>query len=301
MSLIPDHPGRYERVADLADRDPQREAHYVYRSLALLEFPWDMRIGLNLALCHTFAAPRVAALLGHTGEMTAHPTKRTFDTGLFVYELIDAGLHQPHGRDIVRRLNRMHQQFTIANEDYLYVLATFVVVPTRWIDEFGWRATTRTEQEATHFFYRTLGRLMNIHDVPTSYQGFADYLDDYERVHAAHSQAGAAAMAATVRAIGDQLPLPLRPLAAELTSALLAQDLADVLRLPMLTSRQRRLIRAGVRARNVVVRRCAPRATSWFVPGGPQRAVYPRGYRIDELGPGSGAQGFNAPGVSDAA
>lgn len=291
MSAIPAFPGRYDRAIDLANRDPQREAHHIYRALAQLEFPWDMRIGLNLALCRTFAAPRVAALLGHTGQVEADATKRVFDTGLFMYELIDSGPHHFRGREIVRRLNRMHHRFDIENEDYLYVLATFVVVPTRWIDEFGWRATTPTEREATHFFYRTLGRLMNIRELPTSYQGFADVLDDYERAHLAYSAAGAAQMAATTQAIGDQLPRALRPMAPELTSALFDEDLARTLRLPELSAQQRRLIRAGVRARSALARRWVPRSSPWFVPGSAQRAVYPRGYRLDDLGPDSARPG----------
>jgi len=39
-----------------------------------------------------------------------------------------------------RRMNQLHGRFTIANEDFLYVLSTFVFGPIRWNARFGWRS-----------------------------------------------------------------------------------------------------------------------------------------------------------------
>ena len=36
-------------------------------------------------------------------------------------------------------MNQMHGAYAISNDDMRYVLSTFVVIPMRWLDRFGWR------------------------------------------------------------------------------------------------------------------------------------------------------------------
>ena len=74
-------------------------------------------------------------------------------------------------------MNQMHGAYTISNDDMRYVLSTFVVVPSRWIERFGWRPLTETERRASANHYRELGRHMNIKDSPRTYQEFDQYLD----------------------------------------------------------------------------------------------------------------------------
>lgn len=280
------HPGRFDRARELALLDPSAEAHTIYRTSSLMEFPWETRFGLNLAFYRTFAIPRIAGLLAHTGEMERRPEKRAMDTGLLMYELLEHGFDHPRGREVVRGLNRMHHRWSIDNEDYLYVLATFVVVPTRFIDEFGWRRTTATEREATASFYRELGHRMAIRGMPAGYGDFAAFFDDYERRHVGFSTAGARQMAATQRVIADRLPRVLRPLAVPATSALLDERLQEALGLRPTGSLSRRLVRAALSVRAAIARRQPPRTVSWFEPGRPV-SVYPQGYQVSDLGPES--------------
>ena len=51
----------------------------------------------------------------------------------------------------------MHGAYRITNDDMRYVLATFVVVPLRWMDAYGWRRFTDTEKVASANYYRRLG------------------------------------------------------------------------------------------------------------------------------------------------
>jgi hypothetical protein len=273
--------------------DPQRQAHEIYRTTTMIEFPWETRFGLNLAFYRPFAVPRIAALLEHTGEMARQPRKRAIDTGLWMYELIEHGFDHPRGREVVRGLNRMHHRFAIANEDYLYVLASFVVVPTRWIEYSGWRGTTAIEREATAVFYRELGRRMAITDLPANYEDFADYFDRYEDAHLAASPAGAAQMTATQSVIDEQLPRALRPLGAPAISVLLDTRLRAALGVPAPHPAMRWVIHGALAARAVVVRRRAPRAASWFEPGRTIRGLYPHGYQLGQLGP-QAARGADA-------
>src|SRR3954451_19117376 len=126
----------------------------VYQLTMLYDFPKDARVGLNLAFYRTFAIPRIANLLVQTGEMLGHPAKRSYDTGLVMYELISHGFNAPRGREMVKLLNRVHHRWPILEEDYRYVLAAFVVVPIRWIERRGWRPLLEVEKEASATFYR---------------------------------------------------------------------------------------------------------------------------------------------------
>jgi len=43
-------------------------------------------------------------------------------------------------------MNQLHGRFDIANEDFLYVLSTFIFEPIRWNTRFGWRPATVSRQ-----------------------------------------------------------------------------------------------------------------------------------------------------------
>ena len=287
------HRDRYATRDHLAGLDPVAQAHYIYRTSTMYEFPWETRFGLNLAFYRPFAVPRIAALLKLSGEMSHQPRKRAIDTGLLMYELIEHGFDHPRGREVVSGLNRMHHRWQITNEDYLYVLASFVIVPTRWIDQYGWRPTTNVEREAIAQFYRQLGRRMAITDLPDDYEAFAAAFDKYEKANVAYSEAGAAQMQATQKIVEEQLPRRLRRLGGPAVSALLDARLTQALGVAAPNPVMRQVIRLGLAVRGALVRRQAPRATPWFVPGRPIRDLYPEGYRLEELGPASARRSRN--------
>ena len=93
------------------------------------DFPWDNLQALSFALFRTYAVPSIGRLLDETGEFTGRVQKRYDDTGLLLEEVQRHGLGSTRGRSAVRRINQMHGMYDISNEDFRYVLATFVVVP----------------------------------------------------------------------------------------------------------------------------------------------------------------------------
>jgi hypothetical protein len=284
-----EHPGRRLRRGTLAALDPRRDAHEVYRTLVLLDLPFELKFGLNLAFYRTFASPRIAALLTHTGEMAHDPDKRAFDTGLIIYEIITNGFAHERSRRVIAALNRMHGRWPIAQEDYRYVLSAFVVAPTRFVDQWGWRRRRLTAHErmATASFYRDLGHRMGIRDLPETYEGFARTFDDHEERHLAPSGHGRQLMALTQRVIAEQLPQVLRPvarpLAGRLTAVLIDQRLATCLGLRPASSAERATARALFELRGAVERRRVPRTDPSFTPGMPVNA-HPDGYDVDDLG-----------------
>ena len=186
----------------------------------------------------------------------------------------------------------MHGAYSISNDDMRYVQSTFVVVPMRWMDRFGWRPMTETERRASANYYRELGRHMNIKDSPATHQEFAAYLDAYEHEHFAFSPGGRAVADATLGLLLGFYPRPLRGLLRRLTLALLDRPLRDAFAFPHPGPVTQAVADAGLRARAVVERRLPPRRKPRYVRQLREFAIYPGGYTVDELGtfpsPGAG-------------
>jgi hypothetical protein len=266
--------------------DPQSDYLQIYQNMALYDFADDMRYGLNMAFYRTFAVPRIAELLARTGEVKREPAKRSYDTALVIYELIAAGFDDARGREMVKLLNRVHHGWNIAQEDFLYVLCTFIVVPTRWIERRGWRPVLATEKAATCAFYLELGKRMAIRDMPTSYEEACAFLDRYEHDNLADSPAGRTLIQATMLLFQNRLPTRLRKYAPVLVSALISEpSVAAALGLPSAPRILTSGISAYYRARNLRLRRRPAPTTTWFRPGILVHDVYPDGYTLDQLGP----------------
>ena len=174
---------RYARRDALSRRDPDIDYHEIYRQLATLEFPWDIYQALSFALFRTYAVPSIGELLHRSGEFTARVQKRYDDTVLILDAVLEHGFDHPTGRAAIRRMNQMHGSYPISNDDLRYVLAAFVVVPVRWLRDYGWRQLTDVELRASVAYYQRLGTLMGIHDIPADLAGFERLLDDYEAAH----------------------------------------------------------------------------------------------------------------------
>jgi len=243
----------HKRILEL---DLQDDYQKIYQLTAFYDFPRDMRDGLTLAFYRVFAIPCIAELLVKTGEMTGRPAKRSYDTGLVIYELIAAGFDAPRGQEMVKLLGRVHQGLGIAQEDFRYVLCTFMVTPFRWIDIRGWRPLLPAEREASTNFYRELGRRMHIEALPETFADAAAILDDYEKRFAADNEAGRALMASTLLVFRNRLPKLIRPLAAPLLSSYFADTkLTDALGLPSAPWILSTAIRLVYALRNAVLRR----------------------------------------------
>src|SRR4051794_31319397 len=264
--------------------DPDVDYAEIYRILGAHEFPWDITQALGLALYRTYAVPSIGRLLDRTGEFEHRTHKRYADTGLILEAVIEHGFGSATGRSAIRRMNQMHGSYAISNDDMRYVLSTFVVVPTRWLDRFGWRALSEPERRASANYYAELGRHMNIKDRPATYEEFASLLDDYEREHFAYSPGGRAVSDATLALLLGFHPRPVRPVLRRATMALLDQPLREAFAYPRPDRVTAALTVAGLRARALIERRLPPRLEPHYVRQMPEFAIYPDGYRVEELG-----------------
>ncbi|GGM23715.1 oxygenase MpaB family protein [Micromonospora yangpuensis] len=276
---------RYANLARIRTLDPERDHLEIYQTMLRREFCWDLKLGLNLAFNRSFSIPRIAAVHTGTGELTERTQQRIDDTGLLMYEMVLNGFDQPRGREALRRINQIHRRYDIDADDYRYVLACLVVVPIRWLERYGWRRPCCHERQATHAFYRELGRRMGVTDVPASYAEFAAWFDAYDAAHLHPNDDAATIERATRMLMLTRLPRLLTPLGNSLVSAMYDAPL----RRATLLAPPGWPIRAGVH----LTLRGRARLQRWF--GRPRRTplfadgirtrTYPDGYDISRLGP----------------
>src|SRR4030081_3094174 len=136
-------------VEEIERLDPEQDFERISFLSTNHDFPWDVEQSLSLAFFKTYGIPTISELLDQTSEFRERAQKRYDDTELILAEIVDNGMDSERGREAPRRMNRMHGRFPIRNEDYLYVLATFVLVPLRWNRKYGWRRYTEREELAT--------------------------------------------------------------------------------------------------------------------------------------------------------
>jgi hypothetical protein len=176
-------------LREIRGLDPVTDHARIVQIDTCYEFPWDTTRSLELALFRTFAVPSVAALLDSTGEFASRAQKRYDDTDLILSTIGEEGYDSAAGRRAIRRMNQIHGRFPISNDDFLYVLSSFVFEPIRWNARFGWRPLIEAERLATFHFWREVGRLMAIGDIPERYDDLELLNEEYEARHFAHSAA----------------------------------------------------------------------------------------------------------------
>ncbi|MGC0312313.1 oxygenase MpaB family protein [Kitasatospora acidiphila] len=282
---------RFDRLRQIRRLDPERDCLEIYRLSSAYEFPWDHTRALELALYRTYAVPSIGRLLDRTAELTERSQKRYDDTSLLLGAVVEHGFDSERGRMAIRRINQMHQRYDISNEDMRYVLCTFVVVPKRWIAEYGWRRLSEHELRATAAYYRRLGELMGIQDVPRTHQEFEECLDAYEAEHFGWDEGARRVSDATLGLMASWYPAPLRPAVRAASRALLDEPLRRAFRYPDPAPLTVSLVSSALRLRARVVRALPPRRRPHWARQNPEIRSYRAGFRIPELGtfPSAGA------------
>ncbi|MEU6083812.1 oxygenase MpaB family protein [Streptomyces sp. NPDC047108] len=235
--------------------EEERRAHAAYRRMALVDFPDDLRLGLNLGFYRTFAVPSIARVLHGTGRMTGRPKARAKATGEVMYALIEHGPDHPTGLETVALLNRIHARLPVGDEEFVYVLAAFCVAPLRWIDAHGPRPTTTAEKDAAYGFYACLARRMAIKPVPGSYAELASWMDGFEDRTFAVTPEGRALLEATRGLLADRFPAPLAGVVRAASDTLLDERLRRAFGVAAPPRALRVLVAAGLRLRARRMRR----------------------------------------------
>ncbi|MFE3579297.1 oxygenase MpaB family protein [Streptomyces vinaceus] len=283
---------RYDRLREILRLDPDKDFLAIYRLTATYEFPWDMTRALELALFRTYAVPSIGRLLAETAEFTGRPQKRYDDTSLLLDAVVEHGFESDTARTAIRRVNQMHRAYDITNEDMRYVLCTFVVIPARWLDAYGWRPLTHHERRAAANYYAELGRHMGIKDIPGSFEEFEETLRAYEEAHLGWDEGGREVAESTLALMASWYPAPLAPATRALVLSLLDEPLLSAFRFESPRPPVKRLFRGALKLRGRAVRLLPPRKAPHYARQNPEIKGYPHGYDVGELGtfpvPGSG-------------
>ncbi|UGQ11668.1 DUF2236 domain-containing protein [Yinghuangia sp. ASG 101] len=226
-----------------------RRAEATYRHLAFVEFGEDLVFGLNLGFYRTFAVPEIARVLASTGRMTREAPLRAKATGKAMFGLFRDGLDSDAAAEAVDALNRIHARWPIDNDAFLYVLACFDVAPMRWCDKYAWRPTTPDEKSASHVFHRRLAARMGIVDVPATWDGFARWMDDFERRRFAPTDEAAELWRATQGILAHRFPPRLAPLVRVAVDTFLDDPLRRALGVRRAPAPVRALASGGMRLR----------------------------------------------------
>lgn len=276
--------GRFDNLREIESLDPERDCQRIVHLSFGYEFCWDSTRGLELALYRTYCVPSISGLLDSTGEFHRHAQRRYDDTAILVAELCEWGYEHGRGREALERINWAHGHFSISNDDFLYVLSTFVYEPIRWIDRFGWRPTCRNEKLAYYYFWREVGTRMGIADVPPTYEAFEDWSRAYERRTFRFADSNQRVGTATRELFTTWYPRPLAPVVRGAIHALLDDSMLDAFGFPRPSTRARALVGGVLSLRGRIVGWLPARRKPSFFTDRANR-THPRGYEIRALGP----------------
>jgi len=276
--------GRYDRLREIERLDPERDCQRIMHLSFGYEFPWDSTRALEVALYRTYCVPSISALLDRTGEFYRAAQRRYDDTALLVGEMCEWGYEDGRGREALERMNWAHAHFKIANDDFLYVLSTFVYEPIRWIDRFCWRKTSRHEQLAYYYFWRNVGQRMGITDIPPSYEAFEAWALAYEKATFRYTEANRKIGEATRDLFAGWYPKLLAPAVHQGIYALLDETMLEAFGFPRPHPLLVRMVAGSLALRGRIIRFFPPRRRANFFTDRRNR-THPQGYAIAHLGP----------------
>jgi hypothetical protein len=287
LSIVP-VVGESPYLREIRALDPVADHSRIVYLDTCFEFPWDTTRSLELALFRTFAVPSIAELLDRTGEFGRAAQKRYDDTDLILSTIVEEGYDSEAGKRAIRQMNRIHGRFEISNEDFVYVLSSFVFEPIRWNARFGWRPLIDAEKWATFEFWREIGRRMAIRDVPEEYAELERLNEEYERERFARTAATERVGRATRDMFLGWFPgLPKR-FGSQAIYALMDERLLDSFGFPHPPPALRSAVEASLRARGLALAllpvRRRPRHRTLR-----RTRTYGRDWRLEELGPDDGS------------
>ena len=271
-------------LTQIRELDPKTDHQRIVFLCTCYEFPFDTTRSLEFALFRTFAVPSISALLDQTAEFKVRPQKRYDDTDLIVSELMEWGYDSERGKNAIHRMNQIHGRFEISNEDFLYVLSTFIFEPIRWNQRFGWRTMCEQERLGTFYFWCEVGQRMSIQNIPEDYETFERFNVEYERKHFRFTEANRRIGTATRELFVGWAPWIVRPVARWAIHAMLDEPLIEAFGFPRPSRFARALVSSLLSLRGTISgwlpARRTPRLRTKM-----KHTTYPSGYRVEELGP----------------
>ncbi|KAK9473649.1 Mycophenolic acid synthesis protein B [Dipodascopsis tothii] len=211
---------RYKRRDSFIEKERKHGMNYkvatsIVKDLSGKEFPFLFLKSLQLALFRTYAIPSISKLLLATGQLSKSDNagKRYADTSILISEWLIQDLDEPRAMEAMARVNYLHGRYvnTIKQEDLLFTLALFILEPIRWIQKYGWRDLTQTEQNAIFAKWIEIGNRMAIKNLPESLDALIEWSDKYEEKNMIYTESNAKVGEYTIQLLLSTLPFFVRP------------------------------------------------------------------------------------------
>jgi hypothetical protein len=232
----------------------------------------------------TYCVLSISQILDRTGEFYHHTQKRYDDTALIIAEILKWGYNSDRGNQALQRMNAIHGHYQISNEDFLYVLSTFIYEPIRWNQRFGWRLFTESEKLAIFYFWQEVGKRMAIHSLPPTYAQFAQYKEDYEAQKFSYAETNHRVGEANFNLFLSWFPPFSHPLLKPCLYALFTEQELRALGWENPPILVRNLVENSLKIRGQIAKLMLPRTQSEFFTDTKLRS-YPQGYDLEDLGP----------------
>lgn len=271
----------YKEIQSL---DPAKDHCRIVHLMTGYEFPWDVVRALEIALLRTFCSPSISGLLHRTGEFRKHGQKRYDDTAILVSEFMQNGYDSERGARAITHMNKIHALYKINNDDYIFVLSTFIFLPIQWIDNFGWRKMSAKEKQALFLFFTEVGQRMHISHLPSSLQEMQQFVKVYEQRHFTYSDSNKALATATINIVKGWMPFFAKPFVLPVVRCLLDEKMLYVLGYTPPAAVLKKTVRLAMKARAFFLGIITFKKYPSFVSTEPSR-TYPAGYQIEQLGP----------------
>jgi hypothetical protein len=276
--------GRFDILNQIQQLDPERDNMKIMYLSFGYEFSWDSIRSLEIALYRTYCAPSISALLDRTGEFRQRTQRRYDDTSLLVAEMCKWGYLEGRGKEALERMNWAHGHYKISNEDFLYVLSTFIYEPIYWIDKYGWRPTCEQERKGYYYFWREIGIRMKIRDIPPSYEEFENWKQAYEEKYFVFAETNNRVGKLTRDLFASWFPRIFTPMVRYTIYAMLDEKMLESFGFPKPFAFARTLVDTSLQLRGRLVRLLPPRKKPHFFMDNKNR-TYSHGYEIKKLGP----------------
>jgi hypothetical protein len=278
---------KHRVLTEILTLDPQKDYERIVFLMWSYEFPFDYIRSGELALFRTFGIPSISALLAKTGEFSRRTQKRYDDTVIILSQSQTHGYGSQQAQHAFSRMNQMHHRYSsnISNEEFLYVLSTFIYEPIRWNARFGWRQMVEQERLGLFYYIVETGRRMNIKNIPATYAEFEEFNQSYEREYFAYSQYNyqTAKNTADLLLSWFYVPKVLYPVGYYVFGALLDDLLLSAIGFPKPRLFAQRLVLSSLKLRAKLVR-LLPERRKPVLHADKKRRSYPHGYQLDLLG-----------------
>ncbi len=271
-------------TVEIKSLDPITDHCRIVHLMTGYEFPWDIVRALEVALMRTFCSPRISGLLDRTGEFRKHGQKRYDDTALLVAEFMQNGYDGEKGRQAIAHMNKIHGVYKIENDDFLFVLSTFIFLPIQWVDKYGWRKTTANERESLFLFFKAVGERMNIKNIPGSLSDFEKFVAEYEGKNFVPEETNHAVGNATVNIVKGWMPFFVKPFVLPVMKCLLDKNMLMALGYSRPPAVLKAVVGGAMKLRAFSLRKITFKKYPSFVTT-EKNLTYPKGYEIPQLGP----------------